>query len=101
VTFRVARGLLIEAEAVAPAAFPALLHALTGSEGHRARLVERARELGLVLDRAGLARTKGGRRLPINSGADLYRHLGPVLRQNRVRFAGRASMRFRQAQADW
>jgi DNA polymerase (family X) len=76
VTFRVASGVLIEAEAVAPAAFPGLLHALTGSEGHRARLAERARELGLVLDRAGLARAKGGRRLPIKSEADLYRHLG-------------------------
>jgi DNA polymerase (family X) len=76
VTFRVASGVLIEAEAVAPAAFPALLHALTGSEGHRARLAERARELGLVLDRAGLTRAKGGRPVPIQSEADLYGHLG-------------------------
>ena len=89
VTFRVASGVLIEAEAVAPAAFPALLHALTGSEGHRARLAERARELGLVLDRGGLARAKGGRRLPITSEADLYRHLGlpylpPEVREDAV-----------------
>jgi DNA polymerase (family X) len=89
VTFRVASGLLIEAEAVAPAAFPALLHALTGSEGYRARLAERARERGLVLDRAGLARTKGGRRLPIKSEATLYRHLGlpylpPEVREDAV-----------------
>ena len=76
VTFRVASGVLIEAEAVAPAAFPALLHALTASEGHRARLAERARELGLVLDRAGLTRAKGGRPVPIQSEADLYGHLG-------------------------
>jgi DNA polymerase (family 10) len=76
VAFRVANGVLIEAEAVAPAAFPSLLHALTGSEGHRTRLAEHAGELGLVLDRAGLARAKGGRRLPIKSEADLYRHLG-------------------------
>ena len=76
VAFRVASGLLIEAEAVAPAAFPSLLHALTGSEGHRTRLAARAGELGLVLDRAGLVRAKGGRRLPIKSEADLYRHLG-------------------------
>ncbi len=76
VAFRIASGLLIEAEAVAPAAFPSLLHALTGSEGHRTRLAARAGELGLVLDRAGLARAKGGRRLPIKSEADLYRHLG-------------------------
>jgi DNA polymerase (family X) len=76
VAFRVASGLLIEAEVVAAAAFPSLLHALTGSEGHRTRLAERAGELGLVLDRAGLVRAKGGRRLPIKSEADLYRHLG-------------------------
>jgi DNA polymerase (family 10) len=76
VTFRTAGGLLVEAEAVIPAAFPALLHSLTGSEGHRTRLAERARELGLVLDRAGLTRAKGGRRLPIRSEADLYRELG-------------------------
>jgi DNA polymerase (family 10) len=89
VTFRVARGLLIEAEAVAPAAFPALLHALTGSEGHRARLAERARKRGFVLDRLGLARATGGRRLPIKSEADLYRHLGlpylpPEVREDAV-----------------
>jgi DNA polymerase (family X) len=76
VTFRIARGLLVEAEAVAPSAFPALLHALTGAEGHRARLAARAREFGFTLDRAGLARAKGGRWLPIKSEADLYRHLG-------------------------
>jgi DNA polymerase (family 10) len=76
VAFRVASGLLIEAEVVAAAAFPSLLHALTGSEGHRTRLAERAGELGLMLDRAGLVRAKGGRRLPIKSEADLYRHLG-------------------------
>ena len=87
--FRIASGLLVEAEAVVPAAFPALLHALTGSEDHRARLAERARELGLVLDRAGLVRAKGGRRLPIKSEADLYRHLGlpylpPEVREDAV-----------------
>ena len=89
VTFRIASGLLIEAQAVAPAAFAALLHALTGSEGHRTRLAERAGERGLVLDRAGLARGKGGRRLPIKSEADLYQHLGlpylpPEVREDAV-----------------
>ena len=89
VTFRVASGVLIEAEAVAPAAFPALLHALTGSEGHRARLAERARELGLVLDHAGLTRAKGGRRVPVQSEADLYRrlslpYLAPEVREDAV-----------------
>ena len=58
-----------------PSAFPALLHALTGSERHRARLGERARALGLALDDAGLVRTKDGRRQPIDTEADLYRIL--------------------------
>ena len=48
VTFRTANGLLVESEAAEPALFPALLHALTGSETHRARLTERAKERGLV-----------------------------------------------------
>jgi DNA polymerase (family 10) len=75
VTFRVAGGLLVETETVVPAAFPALLHALTGSEAHRARLRERARERGLVLDRLGLARAEDGRRRPMKTEAGLYRHL--------------------------
>jgi DNA polymerase (family 10) len=89
VTFRTASGLLVESEAVEPSAFPALLHALTGSEAHRARLSGRARDLDLVLDRRGLRRAKGGRRLPIQSEADLYRHLGlpylpPEVREDAV-----------------
>jgi DNA polymerase (family 10) len=75
VTFRVAGGLLVETETVVPAAFPALLHALTGSEAHRARLRERARERGLVLDRLGLVRAEDGRRRPMKTEAGLYRHL--------------------------
>jgi DNA polymerase (family 10) len=75
VAFRIASGLLVEVEAAPPPAFPALLHALTGSDGHRARLAERAAARGLVLDRAGLVERKSGRRLPIESEAALYRHL--------------------------
>jgi DNA polymerase (family 10) len=75
VTFRIANGQLVEAETAAPSAFPGLLHALTGSEAHRARLGERARERGLVLDRVGLVRAKDGRRPSIETEADLYQHL--------------------------
>jgi DNA polymerase (family X) len=75
-TFRIASGQLVETETAAPSAFPGLLHALTGSEAHRARLGERARERGLVLDHMGLVRANDGRRQPIETEADLYRHLG-------------------------
>jgi DNA polymerase (family 10) len=75
VTFRTANGLLVESEAAEPALFPALLHALTGSETHRARLTERAKERGLVLDRQGLVSAGGTRRLPLATEAALYRHL--------------------------
>jgi DNA polymerase (family 10) len=76
VTFRVASGLLVESETATPAAFPGLLHALTGSDGHRERLGEHARARGLVLDRQGLVRAMGGRRVPIDTEADLYQRLG-------------------------
>jgi DNA polymerase (family X) len=89
VTFRIASGLLVETEAVAPSGFPALLHALTGSDGHRARLGERADARGLVLGGTGLVRATDGRRLPIEHEADLYRHLGlpylpPEVREDAV-----------------
>jgi DNA polymerase (family 10) len=76
VTFRVVSGLLVEGEAAPPAAFPGLLHALTGGDAHRARLAERARERGLVLDGRGLVRAKDGRRIPIDAEAALYQRLG-------------------------
>ncbi len=89
VTFRVASGLLVESEIAAPAAFPGLLHDLTGSAGHRARLGERARDRGLVLDRSGLVRARDGRRVPLKTEADLYRRLGlpylpPEVREDAV-----------------
>ncbi len=49
VAFHLPGGLRVEAETAPPAAYHALLHALTGSEAHRARLVERAARLGLVV----------------------------------------------------
>jgi len=76
VTLRLTSGLLVDAEVAEPRAFAGLLHALTGSDAHRARLGERARQRGLVLERRGLADAKSGRRRPIETEADLYRHLG-------------------------
>jgi DNA polymerase (family 10) len=73
-SFRLAGGLLVEAETAPLAAFPALLHDLTGAQPHRARLGERARTLGLVLDRRGLSRGKD-RRLVVKREADIYGHL--------------------------
>ena len=74
---RLASGLLVESETAEPAAFPALLHALTGSEAHRARL-GRAREAsGVSCWTAGTRprqETAGGFRS--TTEADLYRHLG-------------------------
>jgi DNA polymerase (family 10) len=74
--FRTASGLRVEVEAAEPAAFPALLHALTGSDAHRVRLAERALGMGLALDRRGFTGTRDGRRRPVGTEADLYRHLG-------------------------
>jgi hypothetical protein len=64
-------------------------YTLTGSEVHRARLGERASERGLELDRVGLVRVKDGRRQPIKTEMDLYRHLGlpylpPEVREDEV-----------------
>jgi DNA polymerase (family 10) len=75
VSFRLADGLLVQAETAPPAGFPALLHDLTGSAAHRARLAERAGHLGLVLDRRGISRGTGHRRLGVETEADIYRHL--------------------------
>jgi DNA polymerase (family 10) len=75
VAFRLPGGLRVEAETAPPAAYAALLHALTGSEAHRARLVERAARLGLALDHRGLAPARGRGRLAVATEADLYGHL--------------------------
>lgn len=74
-TARLAAGLIAELQTAPRAAYAPLLHEMTGSEGHCRRLAERARELGLALDRRGLTRSGTKRRLAVKSEADLYRHL--------------------------
>jgi DNA polymerase (family 10) len=84
---RLADGLIAELQTSPPAAYAGLLHEMTGSEAHRARLARRARELGLELDRRGLLRTRTRRRCVVKTEADIYRHLGlpfmpPELRED-------------------
>src|SRR5262245_61472166 len=65
---RIAAGLRIEAETAPADGYAALLHELTGSATHRARLAERAQALGLQLDRGGLRQAGDGHpRLPVES----------------------------------
>ena len=73
-TGRIAAGITLNVEVVPPARFAAALHRSTGSAGHRAKLAVVAEARGLRLDDDGL--TKGGRRLPLATDEDLYRHLG-------------------------
>jgi DNA polymerase (family 10) len=75
VTARLAAGLIAEVQTAPRSAYAALLHETTGSEAHRARLAQRAKELGLALDRGGVTRLATRRRLPVKSEADIYRHL--------------------------
>jgi DNA polymerase (family 10) len=80
VAFRLAGGLLVEAETASSRAFAPLLHHLTGSEDHRARLAARAAERGLRLERLRLVAMDTGRALPVGTEEDLYRWLGlPLL----------------------
>jgi DNA polymerase (family 10) len=74
-TARLAAGLIAELQTAPHATYPPLLHEMTGSEGHCRRLAERAKELGLELDRQGLRRSGTKRRLAVKSEADLYGHL--------------------------
>ena len=74
-TARLAAGLIAQVQTAPRSAYPALLHELTGSEAHRARLAQRAKELGLALDRRGVTRLATRRRRPVKSEADIYRHL--------------------------
>jgi DNA polymerase (family 10) len=67
-------ALKAEVEVVTPDEFALAWHRRTGSEGHLARLAERAREKGLTLDERGLRRD--GRVVQVASEEDLYRHLG-------------------------
>jgi DNA polymerase (family 10) len=86
-TARLADGLIAELRAAPPAAYAGLLHEMTGSAAHRARLAQRAKELGLELDRRGLVRLRTRRRCVVKTEADVYRHLGlpfmpPELRED-------------------
>jgi DNA polymerase (family 10) len=86
-TVRLAAGLLADLHTAAPAAYAGLLHETTGSAAHRARLAQRAKEVGLELDRGGLVRLRNRRRCAVKSEADIYRHLGlpwmpPELRED-------------------
>ena len=73
-TVRIAAGITLKMEAVATPRFAAALHLSTGTAAHRAKLAVVAESRGLRLDDDGL--TKAGRRLPIATEEDLYRHLG-------------------------
>src|SRR5687768_6197994 len=73
-TIHIAAGITMGIEVVAPARFAAAWHRSTGSPGHRAKLAVVAEARGLKLDDDGLV--KNGRRVPLASEADLYRHLG-------------------------
>lgn len=82
---RLAGGLPLRAHVVHPRAFAFALHRLTGSDGHLAKLEAMARDRGMAMDATGLCRR--GRRLPVRSEADVYRHLGlapiaPELRED-------------------
>jgi DNA polymerase (family 10) len=72
-TVRIAAGITVSLEVVPPARFAAALHRSTGTAAHRAKLAVVAESRGLRLDDDGLS--KGGRRLPLATEEDLYRHL--------------------------
>jgi DNA polymerase (family 10) len=74
-TLRLAAGLIAQMQTAPRPAYAALLHELTGSPAHRARLAQRARELGLALDRRGLLRVSTRKRCVVKGEADIYRHL--------------------------
>jgi DNA polymerase (family X) len=67
-------GIALNVEIVPPAGFAFALHRSTGSAAHRAKLAVVAEARGLWWDDDGLS--KAGRRLPIATEEDLYRHLG-------------------------
>ena len=82
---RLAAGVALAVEAVPPARFAAALHRSTGSDAHRARLAAIAEARGLRLDDEGLS--KGGRRVAVDTEAELYERLGlplipPELRED-------------------
>lgn len=72
--WRLAGGLNLEAEVVAPEDFAFAWHRRTGSEGHLERLAAHASAQGFTLGESGLLR--GGRSVRLASEEDLYRALG-------------------------
>lgn len=72
-TWRLAEGLNLEAEVVAPDRFALAWHRRTGSAGHLESLAAHAGTRGLTLDERGLRR--GGREVPVPSEEELYRAL--------------------------
>ena len=66
-------GITLNVEIVPPAVFAVALHRSTGSPAHRAKLAVVAEARGMRLDDDGLS--EAGRRLPIATEEDLYRHL--------------------------
>lgn len=82
---RLARGLQAELHVVPPGDYVLALHRLTGSKEHYAKLLERARLRGLSIDPTEC--DTGGKRLRVQTEADIYQTLGmqyvpPELREN-------------------
>lgn len=82
---RLARGLQVELHVVPPGDYVLALHRLTGSKEHYAKLLERARLRGLSIDPTEC--DTGGKRLRVQTEADIYQTLGmqyvpPELREN-------------------
>lgn len=82
---RLARGLQAELHVVPPGDYVFALHRLTGSKEHYAKLLERARLRGLSIDPTEC--DTGGKRLRVQTEADIYQTLGmqyvpPELREN-------------------
>jgi DNA polymerase (family X) len=80
-------GLPLEVKVVAPSLFATELFHATGAVAHVERVQGRAHDRGLRLEASGLSRARGGRRVPIDSEAEIYRQLGlqyvpPELRQD-------------------
>jgi len=73
-TVRIAAGITVGVEVVAPARFAAVWHRSTGTAGHRAKLAVVAEARGFRLDDDGLV--KNGRRVRLAGEEDIYRHLG-------------------------
>lgn len=86
-TVRLGGGEQVDLRAAPAGEYAALLHHLTGSQAHHAKLRGLARERGLALSERGLEKLDGGGRLPVGSEEELYAALGlafvpPELRED-------------------